>query len=188
MEENRDKWNRLSSFVIKDETMFTKTAKETIAIQTKMVMPNDTNPMETLFGGQLMAWMDELASISAFRHSGRICVTASINNVSFDHPIISGDFVTLESKVSRAFNSSMEIFVDVSVEDAHRNITKCNEAIFVFVALDENKKPIQIPELIPETEQEKNRFDSALRRKQLSLVLAGRMKPSDATELQSIFQ
>lgn len=165
-----------------------KTAKETIAIQTKLVMPNDTNPMETLFGGRLMAWMDELASISAFRHSGRICVTASINNVSFDHPIVSGDFVTLEAKVSRAFKSSMEIFVDVSVEDADRNITKCNEAIFVFVAIDENRKPIQIPELVPESELEKKRYDSALRRKQLSLVLAGRMKPTEATELQSIFE
>lgn len=165
-----------------------RTAKETIAIQTKLVMPNDTNPMDTLFGGRLMAWMDELASISAFRHSGRICVTASINNVSFDHPIVSGDFVTLQAKVSRAYKSSMEIFVDVSVEDADRNITKCNEAIFIFVALDENKKPIQIPELVPETEQEIQRFDSALRRKQLSLVLAGRMKPSAATELLSIFE
>ena len=168
--------------------MFSKTAKETIAIQTKLVMPNDTNPMGTLFGGRLMSWMDELASISAFRHSGRICVTASINNVSFDHPILSGEFVTLESKVSRAFKSSMEIFVDVTVEDANRNITKCNEAIFVFVAVDENRKPIPIPELIPETDLEFKRHASALRRKQLSLVLAGRMKPTDATELQSIFE
>ena len=168
--------------------MIKKTAKETIAIQTKLVMPNDTNPMDTLFGGRLMAWMDEIASISAFRHSGRICVTASINNVSFDHPIVSGDFVTLEAKVSRSFNSSMEIFVDVSIEDADRNETKSNEAIFVFVAIDQNRKPIQVPELIPETEEEQKRYASALRRKQLSLVLAGKMKPSEATELQSIFE
>ncbi|MCT4580095.1 MAG: acyl-CoA thioesterase [Flavobacteriales bacterium] len=168
--------------------MFKKTAKETIAIQTKLVMPNDTNPMDTLFGGRLMAWMDEIASISAFRHSGRICVTASINNVSFEHPIVAGDFVTLEAKVSRAFNSSMEIFVDVFVEDAMGKRKKCNEAIFVFVAIDQFRNPIQIPDLVPETELEKKRFDSALRRKQLSLVLAGRMKPTEATELQSIFE
>ncbi len=168
--------------------MRTKTAKETIAIQTKLVMPNDTNPMDTLFGGQLMAWMDEIASISAFRHSGRICVTASINNVSFDHPIVAGDFVTLEAKVSRAFNSSMEIFVDVFIEDSTGKRKKCNEAIFVFVAIDQFRNPIQIPELIPETELEQQRFDSALRRKQLSLLLAGRIKPSEATELQSIFE
>lgn len=168
--------------------MLSKTAKETIAIQTKLVMPNDTNPMDTLFGGRLMAWMDEIASISAFRHSGRICVTASINNVSFDHPIVSGDFVTLEAKVSRAFNSSMEIFVDVFVEDSAGNRKKCNEAIFVFVAIDQFRNPIQIPQLVAESEEEKKRYDSALRRKQLSLVLAGRMKPSEATELQSIFE
>lgn len=168
--------------------MFKKTPKETIAIQTKLVMPNDTNPMDTLFGGRLMAWMDEIASISAFRHSGRICVTASINNVSFDHPIVAGDFVTLEATVSRAFNSSMEIFVDVFVEDTMGKRKKSNEAIFVFVAIDQFRNPIQIPELVPETELEKKRFDSALRRKQLSLVLAGKMKPSEATELQSIFE
>lgn len=168
--------------------MFKKTPKETIAIQTKLVMPNDTNPMNTLFGGRLMAWMDEIASISAFRHSGRICVTASINNVSFDHPIVAGDFVTLEATVSRAFNSSMEIFVDVFVEDTMGKRKKSNEAIFVFVAIDQFRNPIQIPELVPETELEKKRFDSALRRKQLSLVLAGKMKPSEATELQSIFE
>lgn len=168
--------------------MFKKTPKETIAIQTKLVMPNDTNPMDTLFGGRLMAWMDEIASISAFRHSGRICVTASINNVSFDHPIVAGDFVTLEATVSRAFNSSMEIFVDVFVEDTMGKRKKSNEAIFVFVAIDQFRNPIQIPELVPETELEKKRFDSALRRKQLSLVLAGKMKPFEATELQSIFE
>jgi len=167
--------------------MTTRTAKQTLAVQTKLVMPNDTNPMETLFGGQLLAWMDEIASISAFRHSGRTCVTASINNVSFDHPIFAGDYITLEAKVSRSFSSSMEIFVDAFVEDSTGKMKKCNEAIFVFVAIDQNRTPIQIPVLVPETEAELERHASALRRRQLSLVLAGRMDPKEATELKSIF-
>ena len=167
--------------------MFVKTAKETLAIQTKQVMPNDTNALDTLFGGSLLAWMDEVASISAYRHCGRVVVTASINNVSFDQPILAGDYVTLEAKVSRAFTTSMEIFVEVFVEDSMGKRKKCNEAIFIFVAIDQHRNPISIPELIHETEEEKRRYASALQRRQLSLVLAGRLNPKEASELESIF-
>ena len=162
-----------------------KKANQSLAVQTKMVLPSDTNPLNTLFGGRLLAWMDEIASISAHRHCGRVVVTASINNVSFDKPIIAGEIVTLEAKVSRAFTSSMEVFVDVYVEQSNGKRKKCNEAIYVFVAIDQNRNPIDVPSLIPESIEEKERFDSALRRKQLSLVLAGRMKPEDANELKS---
>ena len=162
-----------------------KKAIQSLAVQTKMVLPSDTNPLNTLFGGRLLAWMDEIASISAHRHCGRVVVTASINNVSFDKPIIAGEIVTLEAKVSRAFSSSMEVFVDVYVEISNGKKEKCNEAIYVFVAIDQNRNPIDVPTLIPESMEEKDRFDSALRRKQLSLVLAGRMKPEDASELKS---
>jgi len=167
--------------------MYKTTAKETLAIQTKQVMPNDTNALDTLFGGSLMAWMDEIASISAYRHCGRVVVTASINNVSFDLPILAGDYVTLEAKVSRSFNSSMEVYIDVFVEDSMGERKKCNEATFIFVAIDQKRNLIRVPELIPETDEEKSRHKSALRRKQLSLVLAGRLNPKDATELASIF-
>jgi len=168
--------------------MKSKTAKETLSIQTKAVMPNDTNALQTLFGGSLLAWMDEICAIAAHRHCGRVVVTASINNVSFDHPILLGEFVTLEAKVSRAFNSSMEVIVDVFAEDNLGNKRKCNEAIYMFVAIDQMRRPIAVPELIPETPLEQERYDSALRRRQLSLVLAGRMKPDDASELKSIFK
>ncbi len=167
--------------------MIRKSPKQSLTVQTKLVMPNDANPIGNLFGGQLLAWMDEVASITAFRHCGCVAVTASINNVSFDHPIPLGSYVTLESKVSRTFTSSMEVFVDVYVEDSSGIKKKSNEAIFVFVALDEHHKPTTVPELVPETEEEIRRFKSALRRKQLSLVLAGRMKPDDATELKALF-
>ena len=162
-----------------------KKANQSLAVQTKMVLPSDTNPLNTLFGGRLLAWMDEIASISAHRHCGRVVVTASVNNVSFDRPISSGEIVTLEAKVSRAFSSSMEVFVDVYVETSNGEREKCNEAIYVFVAIDQNRNPINIPALIPESMEEKERFDSALRRKQLSLVLAGRMNPEDAVELKT---
>tara|TARA_B100001175_G_C19426356_1_gene598820 strand:+ start:185 stop:709 length:525 start_codon:yes stop_codon:yes gene_type:complete len=163
-----------------------KKASESLSIQTKMVLPNDTNPLNTLFGGRLLEWMDEIASISAHKHSGRVVVTASINNVSFDEPIFAGEIVSLQAKVSRSYNSSMEVFVDVFVENHDGSKKKCNEAIYNFVAIDQNRNPIGVPPLIPETQEEKSRFDSALRRKQLSLVLAGRLNPEDANELKSV--
>lgn len=165
-----------------------KKASETLSISTKVVLPNDTNTLGNLFGGQLLAWMDVISSVSAHRHCKRVVVTASVNNVSFQEPISHGAIVTLEAKVSRAFNSSMEIFVDVFTEDHVTGVRKkSNEAIYTFVAVDQNGAPIQVPELIPETEEEKSRYDSALRRKQLSLILAGKMKPSEATELKKLF-
>ena len=163
-------------------------ACDTLSISTKVVLPNDTNTLGNLFGGQLLAWMDVIASVSAHRHCKRVVVTASVNNVSFQKPINHASIVTLEAKVSRAFNSSMEIFVDVFVED---NLTgakeKCNEAIYTFVAVDETGRPVQVAPIEPQTELEKERFEAALRRKQLSLVLAGKMMPSEATELKALF-
>lgn len=168
--------------------MHPKHPKETLSVTTKVVLPNDTNTLGNLFGGQLLAWMDEIASVSAHRHSKRVVVTASVNHVSFQKPINHASIVTLEAKVSRSFSSSMEVFVDVFVEDPITGVReKCNEAIYTFVAVDQNGGPIQVPELIPETEEEKERYESALRRRQLSLILAGKMKPSQATELRKLF-
>lgn len=168
--------------------MNARKASETLAITTKVVLPNDTNTLGNLFGGQLLAWMDVIASVSAHRHSRRVVVTASVNNVSFKSPIYHASIVTLEAKVSRAFNSSMEVFVDVFVEDhVTGKRSKSNEAIYTFVAVDQNGGPIQVPDLLPETEEEKMRYEGALRRKQLSLILAGKMKPTEATELRALF-
>lgn len=164
------------------------TAKETLAVTTEIVLPNDTNTLGNLMGGRLLHLMDIIAAISAHRHSHRIVVTASVNNVSFNQPIKLGDIVTLQAKVSRSFNSSMEIFIDVWVENnAEGKKIKCNEAIYTFVAVDQLGNPINVPELIPETEEEKIRYAGALRRRQLSLILAGKMKPADATELKALF-
>lgn len=168
--------------------MKTKTPSDSKAITTKIVLPNHTNSNGTLFGGELLAWIDIAGVIAAQRHSGRVVVTASVNNVSFSKPISESDVVTLEAKVSRAFSSSMEVFVDVFVENNFTGeISKRNEAIYTFVAVDQNGGAIGVPELIPETEEEKIRYDGALRRRQLSLIIAGRMDPKDATELKKLF-
>ena len=95
----------------------TRTAKETFATTTHIVLPNDTNVLGNLMGGQLLNWMDITSAISANRHCRRVVVTAAVNNVSFDQPIRLGDMVTIEAKVSRAFTSSMEVFMEVFVED-----------------------------------------------------------------------
>lgn len=169
--------------------MKSRKASETLSVTTKVVLPNDTNTLGNLFGGQLLGWMDVIASVAAHRHCRRVVVTASVNNVSFNHPIQQASIVTIEAKVSRAFNSSMEIFIDVFVEDQVTGIRmKSNEAIYTFVAVDQNGGPIQVPELIPETEEEIERFNGALRRKELSLILAGKMKPSDAVNLKKLFE
>jgi acyl-CoA hydrolase len=165
-----------------------KTAKETFATSSRIVLPNDTNTLGNLMGGQLLSWMDITSAISAHRHCKRVVVTASVNNVSFDRPIKLGDIVTIEAKVSRAFVSSMEVYMDVFVEDhVTGKKNKCNEAIYTFVAVDQMGSTIQVPELIPETEEEIQRYGGALRRKQLSLILAGKMNPDDATELKALF-
>ena len=150
-------------------------------------MPGETNALNNLFGGELLARMDRAASISARRHSEQIVVTSSVNNVWFGKPIPIGTTVTIEAKVSRAFTTSMEVFIDVWVDDDNGKKIKANEAIYTFVAVDVFGKPVKIDKINPESEEEKLRYDAALRRKQLSLVLAGKMKTDEATELKALF-
>lgn len=168
--------------------MEAKTPENSKTVLTDLVLPSETNPINNLFGGELLARMDRAASISARRHSRRIVVTASVNNVSFNRSIPLGSVVTIEAKVSRAFKSSMEVYIDVWIEDRESGeCIKANEAIYTFVAVDETGRPVRVPQLTPETDLEKERYDAALRRKQLSLVVAGKMKPQDATELKALF-
>lgn len=169
--------------------MQSRTAFQSKTIVTDLVLPSETNPINNLFGGELLARMDRAASISARRHSRRIVVTASVNHVAFNRSVPLGSVVTIEAKVSRSFNSSMEVYMDVWIEDRESGeCVKANEAIYTFVAVDETGRPVKVPELVPETELEKQRFDAALRRKQLSLLLAGKIKPNEATELKALFE
>lgn len=168
--------------------MLPKHPADSLTILTDLVLPSETNPLNNLFGGELLARMDRAASIAARRHCRRITVTASVNHVAFNRSIPLGSVVTIEAKVSRAFTSSMEIYLDVWIEDRESGLrTKANEAIYTFVAVDDSGRPVEVPPIEPQTDLEKQRFDAALRRKQLSLVLAGKMKANEATELKALF-
>ncbi len=168
--------------------MQSKTPKDSLTIMTDLVLPGETNPLDNLFGGELLARMDRASSIAARRHCNRITVTASVNHVVFSKAVPVGSVLTIEAKVSRSFNSSMEIFVDVWMEDRESGAkTKVNEGIYTFVAVDRTGSPIKVPEIVPQTDLEKERYEGALRRKQLSLVLSKKMDPQDATELKALF-
>lgn len=163
-------------------------AKESANTMTELVLPNDTNTLINLMGGRLMHWMDIAAAISAMRHCNKPVVTASVDNVSFHHPIKLGNILTISSKVTRSFNSSMEVYMKVVGEDLQtQKKYLSNEAYFTFVALNEDGSPSKVPELIPETEEEQEKFKGALRRRQLRLILAGKMKIDDANELKALF-
>jgi len=175
-------------FAFQSILMKSKSAKESFTIYTDTVLPGETNPLNYLFGGELLARMDRVTSIAASRHANRICVTASVNHVAFNKAVPVGSVLQMEAKVTRAFSSSMEVYVDVWKEDrATGKREKVNEGIYTFVAVDNHGKPVKVPQLIPETSLEKERYASALRRKQLSLVLSGKLDPKEATELKALF-
>lgn len=165
-----------------------KKVKESLVVMTELVLPNDTNLFNNLMGGRLMYWMDIAAALSAMKHCGGPVVTASVDNISFENPIPRGNVVTIHAQVTRAFNTSMEVHLKVWGEDPIQHFKyKSNEAFSTFVALDPNRKPRRIPVSEPETEEEKELFDGALRRRQIRLILGGKMKPEEAKELKSIF-
>jgi acyl-CoA hydrolase len=166
----------------------TKSPKESFTIMNELVLPNDTNPLNNLMGGRLLHWMDIAAAISAQKHCNNIVVTASVDNVSFRHAIKLGDVITIEAKVTRAFSTSMEVRLDVWAENIPSGTrVRSNDAFYTFVALNKEGTPIAVPEIEPETEMDKKLFDGALRRRQLRLILAGKMKAHDATELKALF-
>lgn len=168
--------------------METKRPADSFTTMTEIVLPNDTNVFGNLMGGRLMYWMDIAAAIAAQKHCHAPVVTASVDNISFENPIKLGNTVNIEAKVSRSFNTSMEVHLKVWGEDHQQHYRyKSNEAYYTFVALDPNRKPRTVPALQPETEDEKKLFDGALRRRQLRLILGGKMKPDDAAELKALF-
>jgi acyl-CoA hydrolase len=168
--------------------MSSKSPKETLTIMTELVLPNDTNGFGNLMGGRLMYWMDIAAAIAAGKHCNAPTVTASVDNISFESPIKLGNVVHIEAKVTRAFTSSMEVYLKVWGEDSTQQYRyKSNEAYYTFVALDPNRKPRPVPQVVPETDEEKALFDGALRRRQLRLILGGKMKPDQADELKALF-
>lgn len=169
--------------------MKSKKISESFTVMTEMVMPNDTNPLGNLMGGNLMRWMDVAGGICAGKHCEAHVVTASVDHVSFHKPIPLGEIVTLQAKVTRSFNSSVEVFVEVFAADIKgHDPRKCNHAYFTFVALDDRtKKPKPVPNVIPLTADEEQLYESAIRRREVRLVLSGRIKPAEANELKTFF-
>jgi acyl-CoA hydrolase len=168
--------------------MLVKKPTDSFTLMTEIVLPNDTNVFGNLMGGRLMYWMDIAAAIAAQRHCNAPVVTASVDNISFENPIKLGNTVHIEAKVSRAFNTSMEVHLKVYGEDFTQQYKyKSNEAYYTFVALDPNRKPRVVPQLKPESEDEQKQFEGALRRRQVRLILGGKMKPDDAVELKALF-
>ena len=147
-----------------------KFVKDTLVVKNELLMPNDTNMFNKLMGGKLMYWMDIAAAISAQKLSNSLAVTASVDNISFKHPIEITDVITLKAQVTRSFKTSMEVFIEVVAEN-----------------FPKDGRPLSVPRAIPETDKEKELYDGALRRRQLRLIFAGRLKPKDANELKAIF-
>lgn len=156
---------------------------------TELIMPNDTNPMGNLMGGYLMRWMDIACAICASRHCEAHVVTAAVDHISFQNPIRLGDVITLEACVTRAFNSSVEVYVEVFANNMKgQEARRCNHAYFTFVALDDKKRePISVPAVLPLSNEEQTLYEGAARRREMRLILAGRIKPKDATEVRKFF-
>ncbi len=170
--------------------MESKRIEESATEMCQLIMPNDTNPLGNLMGGNLMRWMDIVAGICSSKHCNANTVTVSCDNISFKKPILLGDVITLKAFVTRAFTTSVEIYVEVFAASIKgTNHRRCNEAYFTFVALDdENKKPIPVPRVLPLTGEETKRYEGALRRRELRLLLSGRIEPSQATNIRSLFE
>ena len=166
-----------------------KRVAESETIMTQLIMPNDTNPLHNLMGGNLLRWMDIAGGVCAGKHAAAHITTAAVDHVSFKRPIDLGDVITLKAMVTRAFNTSMEVYVEVYKADIKgANHEMCNDAYFTFVALDDDSfKPKQVPPVIPISNEEQRRFEGALRRRELRLILGGRLKPEDATEIKTLF-
>jgi len=136
---------------------------------TQLVLPNDTNQLGNLLGGTLMHWIDITAAICAKRHSGRVCVTASVDELNFHQPVKLGEVVTHQASVNRAFRTSMEIGVLVTAESRRGEGRRANNAYLTFVAIDKHGKPVVVPPVVPETPDEKRRYAEALQRRELRL-------------------
>lgn len=149
--------------------MRAKRVRESQVITTQLVLPNDTNQLGNLLGGTLMHWIDIAAGICAKRHSGRVCVTASVDELNFHLPVKLGEVVTLRASVNRAFRTSMEIGVLAVAESPRGTGRRANNAYLTFVAIDRKGKPVPVPPVIPETPEEKRRYTEALTRRERRL-------------------
>lgn len=165
-----------------------KTCKDSLTSTVRVIMPGDTNFFSNLMGGNLMNWMDELAAICAMKHSCCKCVTASVDNLTFKKSILLGATAKIEGYVTRAFKSSMEVYIRVFQEWYVPAFSSelTNEAYYTFVAIDEEGKPIPVAAINPETEEEKAQHAMALKRRKIRLYLDKRIQ-LEAAEISELF-
>ena len=142
-----------------------KTPSESSVEMRELVMPNHTNPQNTVFGGTVMSWIDVAAAMVAARHCGRPVVTAHIDDIDFIAPIKMGYHVLIQASLNYVGRTSMIVGVKVTSENPYTGESrKTTKAYLTFVALDDLGRPIEVPELNPETDDEKRRFDNAKKR------------------------
>lgn len=156
---------------------------------TELIMPNDANPLGNLMGGNLMRWMDMAGGICAAKHCEAHVVTVSVDHVSFKRPIKVGDVINLSASVTRVFNTSLEVYLEVttrSIVEDHANVS--NHAYMTFVALDPySQKPKRIAKVVPESDREKKLYEGAVHRREVRLILAGKLQTSEAREIKALF-
>lgn len=151
--------------------------RESIVTKTEIVLPSDANNLGSVFGGRVMEWIDIAAAISAGRHCRAIVVTASMDDLHFLAPIRSGDVVVLQAQVNFAASTSMEVGVEVFSEELSTGERKrCCQAWLTFVALDARGKPAQVPPVLPETAEERRRFQEAEERRRFRLERRNRFR------------
>ncbi|MEZ4772220.1 MAG: acyl-CoA thioesterase [Bacteroidia bacterium] len=167
--------------------MKSKKVSDSYTLKTELVLPNDTNNLGNLMGGTLLHWMDIISAISAQRASNRTVVTVSVDFVEFREAIPLGTIVILEARVTRTFTTSLEVRIDVSCESLQTGErTVSNTAYYTFVAVDQSGSPIPVKPIVPETDQEKKWYEEALERREMRLLLAGRIKPEEAVYLSKL--
>jgi acyl-CoA hydrolase len=151
--------------------------RESISEMTEIVLPNDANPLNALLGGRLMHWIDLAGAMAAHRHSRTYVVTASVDHMDFLVPVRVGDFVVLRSSVNRVFHTSMEVGVKAWVENYRAQRSRhVSSAYLTFVAIDAAGNKVAVPAVIPETEDERRRYDDAARRREIRRAESARRK------------
>jgi acyl-CoA hydrolase len=168
---------------LKDGNLQPRPARDSKSEMIEIVLPNDTNPLGALLGGRLMHWIDLAGALAAHRHSHSYVVTASMDHIDFLVPVHVGDIVVLQSSVNRVFRTSMEVGVKVSVENyITSSRSHVATAYLTFVAVDRHGRRLPVAPVIPETEQEKRRYEGALRRREATVAERERRNAARASK------
>lgn len=154
------------------EEMEPRTPEASESLVSELMMPHQVNNHGNVFGGVILSMVDRAAGVAAMRHAGRPCVTVSFDRVEFKEPIFTGELVTCRARVNYVGRTSMEIGVRVEAEDLLEGSTRhTNTCFLTFVAIDENHRPVPVPPLEPETEEDRKRHREGKRRREVRMAL-----------------